>query len=253
MRERMQKIDWSKFRIRSRKDWVIFWVFAVCICYAAGLQYSFRNEKWLFQFANPYMTNLNQPHVWGQLMGFLFFLAAVVEAVLFLCKKSAKAKILVLAGTLLVPVVLVAGYRIHTNLIVSSLWMEEPGGIGLQYSDTGAGQDASSQARNILRTEEQERKLLELCQTITPVSDNEMQEELMQWYREYGRDFARSHYSVSMHFRERYGHHYSFPLRICDGKVFLERGYSSSGQEVTFFEDNGIVEWLEEVRASDAP
>lgn len=248
MRKGMQKIDWDKFRIRSKKDWVIFWVFATLICYAAGLWYSFRNERWLFQFANPYMTDLNQPHVWGQMMGFLLLLAVVAEAVLFLCKKPVKAKIFVLIGALLVPAALVAGYRVHTNLIVSSLWKEEPESIWLQSFDAGSGPDSRPQTRDISLTEEQVREVVELCRAMTPVSDKETQEQLLQWYQ--ASRIENRDYSIHMHFRERYGHNYAFGLELCDGKIFLLRGYSSSGLEVTFFEDNGIAEWLEEVKNS---
>jgi len=80
MEKMLQKIDWDKFRIRSRRDWVIFWVFAALICYAAGSRYAYRADRWLFRFANPYMSDLNQPYTWGQLMVFLFLLAVVAEA-----------------------------------------------------------------------------------------------------------------------------------------------------------------------------
>lgn len=245
MRKLMQKIDWDKFRIRGKRDWVIFWIFAALICYAAGVWYGSRVERWLFQFANPYMTELNQPHTWGQLMGCLLLLAVVAEAVLFLCKKPVKAKIFVLAGALLVPAVLVGGYRVHTNLIVSSLWEEKPGSIYVRYYEEGQG--LLLQRRDIPLTEEQAQELLEFCRNMTIVSDKEAQEHLRQWYRERSDDRT---YSVQMHFRERYGHHYSCWLKVCDGKIFLQRGYSSEGQEITFFEDNGIAEWLEEMRAA---
>lgn len=245
MRKLIEKTDWDKFRIRSKKDWAIFWVFAALICYAAGVWYGSRMERWLFQFANPYMSELNQPHTWGQLMGFLLLFAVVTEAVLFLCKKPVKIKILVLAGALLMPAALVGGYRVHTNLIVSSLWEEEPGSIYVRYYEEGQG--SLLQSRDIPLTEEQALELLELCRNMTVVSDEEMQEQLRQWYRERSDDRT---YSVQMHFRERYGHHYSCWLKVDDGKIFLHRGYSSEGQEITFFEDNGIVEWLEETRAA---
>lgn len=245
MRKLIEKTDWDKFWIRSKKDWAIFWLFAALICCAAGVRYGSRMERWLFQFANPYMTELNQPHTWGQLMGSLLLLVVVAEAVLFLCKKPVKAKILVLAIALLMPAVLAGGYRVHTNLIVSSLWEEKPGSIYVRYYEEE--QDSLPQRRDIPLTEEQAQELLELCRNMTVVSDKETQEQHRQWYRERSDDRT---YSVQMHFRERYGHHYSCWLEVCDERIFLHRGYSSEGQEITFFEDNGIVEWLEEVRAA---
>ena len=236
MRKLMEKIDWNKFRIRSRKDWVIFWVFAVFICYAAGLRYDHWPDRWLFQFANPYMTDINQPHTWGQLIPFLALLAVVTEVVLFLCRKPVKARILVLVGALLMPMIILAGYRIHTNLIVSSLWKEKPVGISL-WKD-----------HRMELTEEEQRELLELCQNLTQVSDKETQELLKQWYLENDSSPFSEADDINIRFSQKYGHSYSFKLCVYDGKVFIWRGYAGSNVEITFFEDNGIVELVEKIK-----
>lgn len=238
MRKVIQKIDWNKFRIRNRKDWVIFWVLAALFCYALGLRYDHKPDQWLFQFANPYMTNLNQPYTWGQLIVFFGLFAVVVEVVLFLCKKPVKARVLVLAGALLMPMVILAGYRIHTNLIVSSLWKEEPVGVSLWKE------------QRMELTGEQQGELLELCRNLTPVSDKETQELLKQWYLENSSTAFSEADDISIRFSEKYAHNYSFNLRIYEGKVFIWRGYSGRGTEITFFEDNGIVEWVEKITAS---
>ena len=214
MRKLMEKIDWNKFRIRSRKDWVIFWVFAVFICYAAGLRYDHWPDRWLFQFANPYMTDINQPHTWGQLIPFLALLAVVTEVVLFLCRKPVKARILVLVGALLMPMIILAGYRIHTDLIVSSLWKEKPVGISL-WKD-----------HRMELTEEEQKELLELCQNLTQVSDKETQELLKQWYLENDSSPFSEADDINIRFSEKYGHSYSFKLSVFDGKVFIWRTHA---------------------------
>lgn len=250
MREWMQKIDWNKIRIRSRKDWVIFWVFVVCICYAIGVHYARIPNKWLFDFSNPYMKDLNQPYTWGQLMVFFFLLAVVTEVVLFLCKKPVKAKILVLTGALLMPMVILAGYRTHTNLIVSSLWKEEPRGVSVSWRSA----DSGNKENQLQLTEEEREELLELCRNMTIVSDDEILETLRQWHQENDREQFACSSSIHLSFDEKYGHNYSLWLEVYGGKVFLRRGYNSSmKEELTFFEDNGIVEWIEEMTASGTP
>lgn len=234
MRQLIQKIDWNKLRIRNRRDWVIFWVFAALICYALGLRWDDRPNQWLFRFSNPYMTNLNQPYTWGQLLVFLGLLTIPVETVLFLCKKPVKARILVLAGALLMPAIILAGYRIHTNLIVSSLWKEKPVRIDL-WKD-----------QRMSLTGEEQGELLELCQNLTLVSDKETQELLDQWYLEHRSEAFTEADHVEIRFPEKYGHNYTFHLRVYEGNVFIWQ----SNTEVKFFEDNGIVEWVESITAS---
>ncbi len=246
MKKWLEKVEWSKFRIRGRRDWTLFWIFAILACYGLGLRYASVNERWLFQFANPYMTEINQPHSWGQLMGALFLLAMVTEVVLFLCKKPVQARILVLAGALLMPAVIVAGYRIHTNLIVSPLWKDVPAWISVRCR--GEGQDKALNIEWEELTEGQQRELLELCRTIEPVPE-EARGQLSLWYRENSGRLAGEEDSISLRFDERYGHNYSVRIGIREEKIFLWRGYSRRGEEITFFEDNGLIEWMEKVRS----
>ena len=246
MEKILQKIDWDKFRIRSRRDWVIFWVFAALICYAAGSRYAYRADRWLFRFANPYMSDLNQPYTWGQLMVFLFLLAVVAEAMLFLCGKTVKAKVLVLAGALLMPMVILAGYRIHTNLIVSPLWKEEPRSITIFWGE--AESEKRVQQREL--TTEERQKLSDLLQNMTIITVEDTLEALEEWYLEVASERFGLEDSISLVFAEEYGHSYDLRLRIYDGKVYIWRGYSDSETEITFFEDNGIVEWLDVLKAA---
>lgn len=247
MKKLFEKIDWKKLRIQSKKDWTIFWIFALLICFALGSHFGHRYDEWLFRFANPYMTYLNQPRSWAELMMFLLLFAIVVEAVLFIRKKPVKAKIFVLIGALLVPMVIVAGYRVHTNLIVSSLWKMEPKSANVYYYAENDNTKRLIIRKEDLSTEEW-KQLIELCRNLTPVSDKATLEQLRQWYR----DTEERHMyadGIQLFFDERWGHNYDFWLSVDDGKIYLWRGYSRSitwiKTEITFFEDNGLIEWLE--------
>lgn len=251
MKKLFEKIDWKKFRIRSKKDWIIFWIFAMLICFAAGTYVGRRYDNWLFQFANPYMSNLNQPESWAENMVFLLLFAVVVEVVLFICKKPVKAKIFVLIGALLVPMVIVAGYRIHTNLIVSSLWKMEPKNVNVGYYAEG-DRTRSFIIRKENLSKEELRQLMELCRNMTPVSDELTQSLLRQWYQEDTTEHYMYGDDIQLMFDDKWGQGYHFWFKVYDGKIYQWRGYSSSPTgikaEITFFEDNGITEWLEKIK-----
>lgn len=250
MKKLFEKIDWKKLRIKSKKDWVIFWIFALLICFALGSHFGRRYDEWLFQFANPYMMELNQPQSWAELMVFLLLFAVVVEAVLFLLKKPVKTKIFVLIGGLLAPMVIVAGYRFHTNLIVSSLWRMEPKNVSVTYY----GEDKTKTLRIGKEdlSEEEIQQLIELCRNMTPVSDEAVKEQLRQWYKEYTEERHTHEEGIYLFFEEKWGQNYDFWLSVDDGKIYLWRGYSRSQTgiktEITFFEDNGIKEWLDKIK-----
>lgn len=237
----------EKFHIKGKKDWAIFWVLAALVCYGGSSRLSrYQLRYWMFEHANPYMSNLNDPSEgWQRILITILLLAVVGEAVLFLCKKSWKWKVTILSAAVLAPFLILGAYRIHTNLIVSSLWKEEPKS-GSVWLETELPSGKNGLYREEL-TEEEWVELLALCRNLTLVSDEEKVKELEKWYQEADDPFKKSD-EIQLGFPQRWGHSYSFHLRLYEGKVFMWRGNGSQPEEyVTFFEDNGITAWLEEL------
>lgn len=225
----MNKLNLNKLRIKNKRDWCIFWIFTVLICYGLSsrlLTYGLQNR--MFDYANPYMTNLNDPSAgWGRLLITLLLLALVAEAVLFLCKgirRKIAAMTAVLAAAILMPFLTFGMYKVHTDMIVSSLWKEEPQSVSIWPETDPVTGKTGTGLRNEDLSEEQKSELLELCRNLTVISDEEELQRL---------------------------HSYSFILRIYEGKVFIWRGNGKqSRQYLTFFENNGITEWVEEILQS---
>lgn len=246
-REENRKAWLGKFSIKGKKDWAIFWAFAALVCYGISSRLGrYQLRDWMFAQANPYMSNLNDPSEgWQRILITMLLLAAVGEAVSFLCKKSWKCKMTILSAAVLAPFLILGAYRIHTNLIVSSLWKEEP-----KAGSVWLGTELPSGKNGIYReelTEEEWQALLALCRDMTIVSDEEKVKELEMWYQEADAPFLKSD-KIWINFPKKWGHNYSFCLRLYEGKVFLWRGNGSQpGEYVTFFEDNGITAWLEEL------
>lgn len=252
MKKEEKQILTEKIRIRGKRDWAVFWVFAGLLCYVLGGRFlSYRIKDWLFQSSNPYMTNLNDPAPgWGRLMIALILLAVVGEIVLVLCKRNRKGAIamaLLLAGACVVPFAVRGLYRVHTYLIVSSLWEEKPQTVSVWF---GKDQE-SGQARYGFLDEdlskEQKQELLEFCKNMTMISDESELKNLEEWYRETPAAFLDST-NIDIKYNRKYGHSYSFKLCIYERKIFIWRGNGKQpAQYVTFFEDNGLIEWLEEL------
>lgn len=248
----MRKEIWDRFRINRRKDWVVFWVLAGLLCYVlAGRFLSFSVTDWLFRSSSPYMTNLNDPAPgWGQLLIALILLALVGEAVLLLCKRDRKGAIimvLLLIAAGVTPFAVRGLYRVHSDLIVSSLWKEQPQTINVWFgNDQETGQRYGVSDEDLSKQQKQE--LLEFCKNLTPIADESKLKSLKEWYLKTISEF-RDPTNIYIGFSKKYGHSYSFNLRIYEDKVFIWRGNGKQPvQYVTFFEDNGLINWLEELR-----
>lgn len=255
MKKEEKQILAEKLRIRGKRDWAVFWIFAGLLCYVLGGRFlSYGITDWLFQSSNPYMTNLNDPALgWGRLMVALMLLAAVGEMVLIFCKRNRKGTIamaVLLTGACAVPFAVKGLYRIHTDLIVSSLWKEKPQIVSVWFG----GDQETGQTRYGLLDEdlskEQKQELLEFCKNMIMVSDESKLKALEEWYQETPSAF-RDSTNIYIRYNRKYGHSYSFNLRVYEGKVFIWRGNGGqSAQYVTFFEDNGLVEWLENLSSN---
>lgn len=232
----------EELKISGRKDWVIFWFFAVMIAYVAGGLFGYRIDRWLGERSNLWITDLNVPSGYGRTIVAAFLLAAAAEAVLFLCRKPMKAKLAVLAAGLLFSLAAAGMYQVHCRLIVSVLWKEEaPRNAAVWLA--GHGQELKIRKNDGSVTEEC-RELLELCRSLEIITDSEELAECLSWYKTEG-DFAGSD-NIWMTFPRKYGHGYSLNLHVQDGHIFLWRGYQGYEPRITFFRDNGIVDWMDE-------
>lgn len=232
----------SKFRIQSKKDWVIFWIFAALIAYAAAYHFDTRITYWLRSIGNPWLWEGNEPQSYGRMIVAGIMLAVLAEAVCFLKRKCLKVKLAVLAGGLLLPVLLTGMYLINCRLIVSVIWKEEPNALMIWW---GEHEDT---VRYTPREEEQ-MLLLEYCRNMTVVSDEKIQEEFMQWYWDNkGKDFW-SATQIDLHFPKKYGHNCWLQVQVWGDYLYFFRGHGAGNNIiVTLFEDNGLISYLEELQ-----
>lgn len=237
----------SKFKINSKKDWVIFWIFAALIAYAVAYNYDTGITYWLRSMGNPWLWEGNEPRSYGRMIIAVIMLAVLAEAVCFLRRKNLKVKLAVLAGGVLLPVLLIGMYLINCRLIVSVIWQEEPVAVTVwwgEYEDTV----------RYTPSEEEQVLLLEYCRNLTIVSDARVQEEFMQCYRDTRGENIFSASQVDLYFPKKYGHNCWFKVQVWGDYLYFFRGNGAGGNNilVTLFEDNGLAAYLEELQQKRA-
>lgn len=234
----------GKLKISGRKDWIIFWSFAAIIAYVAGGWMGGRVDRWLERIAGPWIMRLNLPPNYGRTIVATLLLTLLAEGVLFLCRRPAKAKLGALVLGMGAMLAVTGIHQIHCQLIVSSLWEEEPDSVWT-YRRNGDGLTLRWGMQGEAPVSEEEcQELLALCRSLEVISDPYAQESCMAWYQEKGNLLGAD--EVYLTFPQKYGHSYVLDLRIQEGHVYLWRGYKGQEPLVTFFQDNGIVAWLYE-------
>ena len=236
----------SKFRIDSKKDWVIFWIFAALIAYAVAYNFDTGITYRLRSIGNPWLWEGDEPQSYGRMIVAGIMLTVLAEAVCFLRRKDFKVKLAVLAGGLLLPVLLTGMYLINCRLIVSVIWQEEPDAITVWW---GKHEDTV----RYTPSEEEQLLLLEYCRNMTVVSDKQVQEEFMQWYWDTkGRDFWSAS-QMDLNFPRKYGHSCMLKVQVWGDYLYFFRGHGTGNNIiVTLFEDNGLISYLEELQQKHA-
>lgn len=234
----------------SKKDWVIFWTFAFLLANVIGNVFNHKINSLLRGLGNPYLTQINEPQSYGRLIAAFLLLLLAVEVVLFLYRKSIRAKVLALIAGVIATLAIIGIYFVHCRLIVSVLWDARPQTVCVEYNDTSYYVKVNTPDGESIPSEEALSEILGLCRTLTPITDEPQIKKCMDWYENAEEPFLHTD-MVSLYFPEKYGHHYQFTLRLHEGYVYLWRGYSDVS-EITFFEDNGITEWVEKY-AQSAP
>lgn len=238
----MKKPDFSKIKIITKRDWVVFWFFAALITYAMAGFWERKVDDWLRSGGNPWLCEGNEPQSYGRLIVAAVIFALVVEVVCFLRHKKLWIKLVMLAAGILAPVALAGMYRINCQLIVSVLWEEQPEMAIITWKNP----DSNVSLRYEPDMEEQE-ELLEFCRNMTIVSDVAVQNELMERMMESGG--MREQDSIYLHFSEKYGHSYMLKLYVWGDYLYFFRGHGRGNDIfVTLFQDNGLIQYMETLR-----
>lgn len=225
-------LNMEKWKIKTKKDWCIAFLFAALIAYCLSYFYSMSMEDFLRQYSNPFLTNMNEPRSYGNWMFTVVVMCILVELVILLKKRSLKEKILVpLAGAALV-ILLFGGYLLNCNLIVSVMYEETPVSISWDKGD---------EEKSLLVDGQQ---LVEYCTTLQPVSKAENEKLTEEFMNAEGNWFMDAQ-SIWIHYPEKYGHNFVLLVRVYEEKIFVWKGYGNGQKPViTFFENNGLIELL---------
>lgn len=234
----MKKIDLSKFRINTKKDWIIFWVFALLLANAVAGWSQQVADRQLRRFGSPWLWFGNEPKFYGRLIIFVVLLVLVAEVVCFLLHRRLKLRLAILAAGIAVSLASVGIYQIHCKLIASAIWEKEPEYMQIDW----VGED-----RPYTPTEEEQAEILDLCRQLTIVPDGQKEREYIEW-NEISNSGVWEKVHLSIGFGEYYGHSVWFWLYIRDDAILLYRGVGPKSQPaVTVFEDNGLIQYIENI------
>lgn len=245
----MIKIDKNNpLGIKNKRDWFIACAFTFLIVYAISTRLSWRVDNWLFNFTPDLFTNMNQLRSYGNWLITIVVMAVIVEAVLLVYRKIWKVKIWVFMSVFATAVVLwlgvFFGYQLHSRLVVSVIDTEQPVSFGI--SQGVYKEDAYIYGDSL--TPEEKEKLLELCKTLQPVGEEE-QERLYREYKDSDGDWFMNAAKIGFRYPVKYGHDFHFNIRIYDGNIYVRKGYNEKQKDlIVFFEDNGLLQVVEELK-----
>ena len=224
--------------IKTKKDWVIAFIFALLIIYGISTRFSFRLQSLLLEYGNSKLTNMNQPRGYGNLIITALVMTILIEIMLMAYRKSTKIKIITLLSGMLCAALLFAGYLFNCNLIVSVIGNEEP----VSVSANGWGTDIK-----LNMNKEQQDKLVSYCETLGPVSADQEKELENSFYAD--GNITGNSLLIWITYPEKYGHNFDLMVCVYDNMIFVRKGYNNRNKEiVTFYKDNGLLSLINQMK-----
>lgn len=227
----------SNFRIKTKRDWGIAAVLMTLIVYAISLRYSVVFQAFLLRYGNPMMTKMNQPKSYGNIMFTIVVVMILVEIVLIRYKKSKKLVGILAVGTISVVFGIFQIYLYNVDQIVSVIEKEEGKYISIGYwaDDNWKVEDVDT------------KEIFALCEELKPLPETEqkkLKEELLK-----KEDYIEDTLLIWAEYPEKWGHNFDLMVNIYENMIFIDKGYDYNQQPiVTFFEDNGLLELVNEVK-----
>lgn len=220
------------WKIKSKKDWCIAFIFTALIIYGISQGFTFRLNKILMRITDSRLTELNQPSGYGN-TAVTFFIMGNIAGIVLIIKKQSGKKILgaVMTG-ILTALVCIGGYLLHCKMIVSTPESINPGSVRV----SGRSLENNGFSVNYNEEDEDMVRLVNLCTSLKKLPGEEQKKLREKFERDYDEEIM-----IWLSYPERYFHSYCLILRIWEDKIYILR---DNGREVIFFEDNGLIEMI---------
>jgi len=227
----------NNFRIKTKRDWCIAAVLTTFVVYAISTRFTFELQSMLLKCGNPMMTKMNQPKSYGNIMFTIVVVMILAEIVLIRHKKSKKLVGILAVGTVVMVFGIFQIYLYNVNQIVSVIEEEDGRHTSIAYY---VGEDWNVDESTI-------KELNLLCEELKTVSQKEqmkLREELIK-----NEDYIDDTILIWTEYPEKWGHNFDLMVRVYKDMIFIDKGYDYNQQPiVTFFEDNGLLELVNEVK-----
>lgn len=227
----------NNFRIKTKRDWCIAAILASFVVYAISTRFSYTFQRILLKYGNPMMTKMNQPKSYGNIMFTVVVMMILVIIILIRHKKSKKLIAIVVIGTGMVSFGIFQMYLYNVDKIVSVIEEEEGNRIFISY---WGGEDLNVD-------EVTEKKIFALCEELKPLPEAE-QLKLRGELDDNG-DYIEDTILLWSSYPEKWGHNFDLMVNVYEDKIFIDKGDDHKQQMiVTFYEDNGLLKLVNEVK-----
>lgn len=228
----------KKWGIKTKRDWIIAFIFATLLVYAATGLFTQRLDRMLMYVTDPRLSDLNQPSSYGNVALTALIMGAAAGIVLHIKKRPVKMTILSVLAGCVIAAVSIGAYFFHCSLLVHVPQEETPGNI---WVSRGWDNESASFCENYDPSDEELVEFVRLCTSLEELPREEQRQADLA-YEENRSEDGSEEIRIWISYPEKYLHSYSLLLVIENGQVFSRR---DGGADRTFFADNGVVEAAE--------
>lgn len=230
----------KKWRIKTKRDWVIAFVFAALLVYGVLGRVTWRLNRILMYWTDPRLSDLNQPSGYAN-VAFTGLIMGILAGIVLLAKNKTLKKALLAWGlSCAVFAASIGAYFFHCSLLVHVPMEETPRNIWVhrewegEYRSVSIGYDPADESLTAF---------LALCTSLEELPKKE-QAQARTLYEENRSENGKEETGIWISYPRKYLHSYSLLLYIDGGQIFARR---DGGADLVFFADNGLEAAAEEL------
>lgn len=230
----------QKLRIKTKRDWLIAFVFAFLLTYVIVLRFRGEINEFLLPLTPDRISFFNQPENQGVYAVTVLVMSVLTIGVMIYKKIRGKYIALALAAGIVIAGAAIGSYYYECHLMLKVPSEYQPEDVSVFCL---GGPEASHGSYKL--DEETKAQLVDKVLTLEPLSK---EEEKRQRDRSNMEDNGEET-SVSISYPKQHGQSYHIWVGVRDGVIRIHKGHSPNSDPI--YKDNGLLGLIEQLKTSE--
>ncbi|WP_027399144.1 DUF4064 domain-containing protein [Anaerovorax odorimutans] len=225
----------NKFQIKTRRDWIIAFIFSFLIVYLIVSKFQVDINEYLLMLTPDKISFFSQPESHG-----VYIVVVIIMLILSICtmiykKVNKKYIAMVLIGGILIAGAVIASYYYECYAILKIPYQYEP-----EWVNISSYNEKTSSHVNYTLDENTKEQIVDKILALEPLPKDEEKTVSAEDKKE------KDEVSINIWYPKSHGQIYNIWVHVNDDVIRITKGHSTN--EDPMYKDNGLIEIIEKLK-----